>query len=172
MWYVDTSAFVKLIVDEDGSDAMFTWARAQEAQGEGLWSSDLLRTEALRAARSLGSDQLARTRTVLDAFALVELSRDTFARAGELEPAIMRSLDALHIAAALELGDDLDGIVTYDDRMSAAAHSTGIAIHQPGVENAGEPANDVAAHPSEAESDDDVAEPAGHVDASSPAHHV
>lgn len=131
MWYVDTSAFVKLVVDEPQSDAMITWARTQEEDGDGLWSSDLLRTEAVRAARRLGTDELARTRAVLDAFALMELSRDTFVRAGELDPVIMRSLDALHLAAALQLGDDLDGIVTYDDRMAEAAGSVGIPVLQP-----------------------------------------
>lgn len=172
MWYIDTSAFVKLIVDEDHSDAMMAWARAQEADGEGLWSSDLLRTEALRAARRLGRDELTRTRTVLDAFALVELSRDTFARAGELEPAIMRSLDALHIVAALELGDDLDGIVTYDDRMCDAAGAAGIAVHRPGVEDLGDSSEDSAAQPAEEEPDDGVDVPSDDVDDPSPARHV
>ncbi|CAN5918141.1 type II toxin-antitoxin system VapC family toxin [soil metagenome] len=136
MWYVDTSAFVKLVVDEVCSNEMVTWSRTQQDTGDGLWSSDLLRTEAVRAARSLGDDELARTRAVLDAFALVELSRDTFVRAGEIGPAIMRSLDAVHLAAALELGDDLDGVVSYDDRMSAAARSVGIPVASPGVHDA------------------------------------
>lgn len=133
MWYVDTSAFVKLVTEEAGSSAMVAWARVQDRDRDGLWSSDLLRTEAVRAARRIGSDALARTRAVLDAFNLVELSRDTFVRAGEIEPTIMRSLDALHLTAAMELGDELDGVVSYDERMCAAAYSAGIAILQPGA---------------------------------------
>lgn len=136
MWYVDTSAFVKLVADEECSDDMVTWARRQQDEGAGLWSSDLLRTEAVRAARRVGEDELARTRAVLDAFALVELARDTFVRAGEIGPAIMRSLDAVHLAAALELGDDLDGIVSYDDRMCAAARSVGMPVASPGADDA------------------------------------
>lgn len=136
VWYVDTSAFVKLAVDEDCSDEMVAWARTEQDTGGGLWSSDLLRTEAVRGARRLGDDELAQTHAVLDAFALIEVSRDTFVRAGEIGPAIMRSLDAVHLAAALELGDDLDGIVSYDDRMCAAARSIGIAVASPGAHDA------------------------------------
>jgi uncharacterized protein len=43
----------------------------------------------------------------------------------------MRSLDALHLAIALELGDDLDGLVTYDDRLAEAARLQGIRVEAP-----------------------------------------
>ena len=54
-----------------------------------------------------------------------------FQRAGELDPAVLRSLDAIHLAAALAIGDDLEGVVTYDERMVAAAHALGIATLTP-----------------------------------------
>ena len=48
-----------------------------------------------------------------------------------LEPGRMRSLDALHLTAALELGDDLEGVVTYDGRLAAAVAMTGYPVVAP-----------------------------------------
>jgi predicted nucleic acid-binding protein len=53
------------------------------------------------------------------------------ARLADLDPELLRSLDALHLAAALELGDELDGIVTYDDRLATAARHHGVAVLAP-----------------------------------------
>lgn len=57
---------------------------------------------------------------VLDSITLVDVSTQTFEQAGRLDPAPMWTLDAGHLAGALEPGDDLEGIVTYDDRMAEA----------------------------------------------------
>jgi predicted nucleic acid-binding protein len=62
---------------------------------------------------------------------LLSLPASIFERAAELAPDSLRSLDAVHLAAALELGDDLDGIVTYDDRLSEAARQLGITAIGP-----------------------------------------
>jgi predicted nucleic acid-binding protein len=62
---------------------------------------------------------------------LFNLTAATFERAATLDPEELRSLDALHLAAALELGDELDGIVTYDHRMAAAASLYGVAVQSP-----------------------------------------
>jgi hypothetical protein len=67
----------------------------------------------------------------LDVVSLVTPAPSTFLLAASLEPPQMRTLDALHLAAALELGDDLDGLVTYDTTMIDAAQSTGIAVVTP-----------------------------------------
>lgn len=130
-WYVDTSAFIKLAVDEDLTGEMRTWAGTEETRTGALWSSDLLRTEALRAARRVSSDAVEATRDRLDRMAFIALTTDVFQQAAELDPAVLRSLDAIHLAAALALGDDLDGVVTYDERMLAAAHALGIATLTP-----------------------------------------
>jgi predicted nucleic acid-binding protein len=107
---------------------MASWAAAHEPQVIG---SDLLRTELLRATRRTAPDHMQRARAVLDALTLFNLSSATFERAATLDPEELRGLDALHLAAALELGDELDGIVTYDDRMAAAASRYGIAVIAP-----------------------------------------
>lgn len=127
-FYLDTSAAAKLVVAEDGSPAMTLWAADHADE---VVSSDLLRTELLRAARRGAADQMQRARAVLDALTLVSLPTATFERAASLGPDELRSLDALHLAAALELGDDLDGIVTYDERLAQAAAAQGMKVVAP-----------------------------------------
>ena len=127
-FYLDTSAAVKLVVHERGSAAMTRWARARAGQ---LASSDLLRTELLRATRRGAPDHMARARTVLDSVILLQLDSATFERAAELDPLTLRRLDALHLACALELGDELDGLVTYDERLTSAAARHGVEVIAP-----------------------------------------
>ena len=130
-YYVDTSAFLKLVVEEGHSAELRRWA--EDHDGE-LFSSDLLHTEALRAARRHSVEALREARRRLDVIALVRLTRDVYERAADLDPAILRSLDALHLAAALSLADELEGIVTYDDRLVEAAAWHGVEAIGPGTE--------------------------------------
>lgn len=55
---------------------------------------------------------------LLDSLTLLRLSTALCERAAVLDPVVLRNLDALHLAAALELGDELEGIVTYDGRLT------------------------------------------------------
>jgi uncharacterized protein len=128
-FYLDTSAAVKLVVGEPESRALSKWA---QAHAESVVSSDLLRTELLRATRRGAPDQMTRARGVLDSITLLALPTATFERAAELEPAVLRSLDAVHLAAALSLGDELDGMVTYDERQAEAAALHGVSVIAPG----------------------------------------
>lgn len=125
-WYLDTSAFLKLVVAETETAAMRGWFSAHGP----VWSSQLLQTESQRAATRLG---LA-PELVDDALGAVSLVAPTAATcfvAGQLTPPELRSLDALHLAAALELGDDLEGVVTYDGRLAAAVRARSIPVAAP-----------------------------------------
>jgi predicted nucleic acid-binding protein len=124
-YYVDTSAFLKLVVEEAHSAAFRSWA--EDHDGE-LFSSDLLHTESLRAARRHSTDALREARRRLEVVALVRMTPDVCERAAELDPAILRSLDALHLAAALSLADELEGVVTYDDRLAEACTLYGVEV--------------------------------------------
>ena len=127
-WYVDTSAFLKLVVEEEHSAALRGWAEANE---ESLFSSDLMRVEALRSARRHSPAALAATRDRLDAVALLTVGRAAYDMAAELDPAILRTLDALHLSVALGVGNNLEGVVTYDHRLASAADLFGVAVATP-----------------------------------------
>lgn len=126
--YLDTSALAKLVVAEPQTDALRTWLAAVPREPV---SSDLARTELLRAVRRVAPGRLLRARQVLGAVTLVGVSTALFEEAARLDPTVLRTLDAIHLAAALDLGDDLDAVVTYDDRLADAALANGIAVTAP-----------------------------------------
>ena len=128
MYYVDTSAAGKLVLRERGSAAMNRWAETHDGD---FCSSDILRVELLRAVRRTAPEFLARARSVLDTMLLTALSSEMLERAARIEPVQLRSLDALHLVAALELGDELEGVVTYDERLAEAARSNGVPVISP-----------------------------------------
>lgn len=128
MFYLDTSAAVKLIVVEKGSTALQRWLASRDGQ---IASSDLLRIELLRATRRSAPEQMVQARAVLDSLILVTLSTAVCERAAMLEPELPRSLDSLHLGAAMEFGDELEGIVTYDRRLAEGAEILGIGVVAP-----------------------------------------
>jgi predicted nucleic acid-binding protein len=126
--YLDSSAFVKFVAEEPGASAL----RAFLAREGGVRvSSALLRAEALRAIRHLGPDALAVAREALRRVDLVAVDDRILDAAAVLEPASLRTLDAIHLATALALGDDLGAIATYDKRMAAGAAALGLRTVSP-----------------------------------------
>ncbi len=115
------------MTEESDSLSLRRWWAAQGT----LASSRLLQTEALRATRRLGIDDSELT-AALDKVTLVLPTEATFLLAGKLAPGALRSRDALHVATALTLGSDLEGIVTYDVRMIDAAQSNDVSVVSPG----------------------------------------
>lgn len=130
MYYVDTSALVKLIVVEEFSSELRAWAGGHDRE---LVTGDLVRTELMRAVQRVSATLMPTLVAVLDAIDIITPSPATFAAAGRLQPATLKSLDALHVAAALELGDELDGFVAYDHRLISAAQSNGLSVLAPGA---------------------------------------
>ena len=126
--YLDSSAFVKLIVQESDSMAARTFLAGHGARRV---SSALLRTESLRAVRHLGPDALATVREGLRRVDLIVIDDRILDAAGTLEPHVLRTLDAIHLATALAVGDDLEAIVTYDGRMVEAASLLGLSTASP-----------------------------------------
>jgi len=126
--YLDSSAFVKIVVQEAESAALRTYLAANDSRRV---SSALLRAETLRAVRHLGPDALAAVREGLRRVDLVAIDDRILDSAGILQPGVLRTLDAIHLATALALGDDLDAIVTYDERMVEAARLLGLTTAMP-----------------------------------------
>lgn len=126
--YLDTSALVKLVVREVETPALVAWIDEIELD---LVSSDLARTELLRVVRRAAPDLVLRAREVLDVVTLLDVTTQIFEAAARVDPPTLRTIDALHLAAAFELGDDLAIIVTYDDRLAAAATAAGVRVSAP-----------------------------------------
>jgi uncharacterized protein len=126
--YLDSSAFIKLVVEEAESAAVRTFLASRDARRV---SSALLRTEALRAVRHLGPDALATVREGLRRVDLIGIDDRILDGAGTLEPQVLRTLDAIHLATAMAVGDDLESIVTYDERMVDAARLLGLSTAAP-----------------------------------------
>lgn len=125
--YLDTSAFIKLVLSEPESAAL----RRELGDGD-LLSSALLSVEGPRAARRYGSLAERRALVALTAVTLIPLDEPVLAAAAALEPAELRSLDALHLASALSLGADLARFYCYDARLAGAAAALGIEVRGPG----------------------------------------
>lgn len=125
--YLDASAIIKLVLAEPESSVLRRYLRRRRP----LLTCALSRTEVQRAALPEGPIALRRARAELARFDVVRLSDRLLQVAGTLAPIGLRSLDAIHLAAAGSLGTDLGRVVTYDDRMSDAARALGFNVHAP-----------------------------------------
>jgi predicted nucleic acid-binding protein len=124
--YLDASACVKLVLAEPESRAI---DKALE-HVERLVASEILEVEVMRATRR-GGGEVALARAQLEGVRLLPLSDEIRRRASELTPLSIRSLDAIHIATALHLGERLDGMYTYDERTAIAAREAGLDVQAP-----------------------------------------
>jgi uncharacterized protein len=117
--YLDTSALVKLIRGERETSALEAFLR--ERPEAPLVSSALLALETRRAILGQAPDQLARADLLLTRIDQVDITRAVLEAASRRPDPAFRSLDALHLATALQLDRDLEALVTYDSRLAAAA---------------------------------------------------
>jgi len=134
LFYLDASALVKLVREEPES----TGLRAYLDEAD-LVSSELVLTEVPRAVRrAMAHDPelpaellIERIGELLEAVALLPLDRPLLAAAGALAEPALRALDAIHVAAAIDLMP-IDAFVSYDERQSAAARLAGLRTTAPG----------------------------------------
>lgn len=125
--YLDSSALAKLVVREPESATLRRFLRAHPRRV----SCGLARTEVPRAVRHLGPAPLRRARQLLRRVHLIRLDDVLLDAAAALDPRILRSLDAIHLAAAQLVSPELEGLVTYDQRMADAAALLGFAVVAP-----------------------------------------
>lgn len=128
--YLDSSALVKLVVREAETAALREHLLGLRA--EHLVSSVLARVEVVRAVRPVGPDAVDRAHRRLAVLHLVPLDRSLLDEAARAGGPGLRSLEAIHLAAARRLGPTLRHVVTYDARMRTAAHGLGMATEAPG----------------------------------------
>jgi len=127
-WYLDPSAIVKTVVEEAESAVLLGWLAGRPK----LVSSDLSRVEVIRAVRCADPAAVPRAREVLATLTTIRLDEALLDAAAELGLPTLRSLDAIHLAAALAVGSDLAGLVTYDARQAKAATRLGLRAVTPG----------------------------------------
>ena len=124
--YLDSSALVKLVVEEAESQALEAMLRAAV-----ITSSRLSDVEVTRAASRRGGAVVARARSVIGRVALIPLDEGIFVQARSVRPAALRSLDAIHLASALAIREQIEVLITYDGRMAEAAVSLGLRTTAP-----------------------------------------
>lgn len=124
--YVDASALAKLVLDEPGAMAMRRWY----IESERVVTSRIGIIETRRACsrQAFDADHLA---IILKSVETAELDARIADAAGLLGPTTLRTLDAIHVATALQFVPDLDAFVTYDDRLADAARSLGLPVLRP-----------------------------------------
>jgi uncharacterized protein len=125
--YLDSSAFVKLVLPEPETPVLLAALKGVAR----LVASEILEVEVLRATRRGGGDT-AIARAQLAAVRLMPLNGAIRAHASDLDPPTVRSLDAIHLATALSLGERLDRLFTYDARMALTASEAGLDVQAPG----------------------------------------
>ena len=124
--YADSSALIKLVIRERESAVLKRWLT-----GKRIVSSRIAEVEVSRGARRSGREPRPRVEELLGEIDLIELGDRVVSRAVRLDPAELRSLDALHLATALSIADDLDGFVTYDRQLGRAASAAGLPVATP-----------------------------------------
>src|SRR5260370_2957134 len=126
--YLDTSAAVKFLMTEPESAALRKWLGRRPERA----SAALLRVELVRVVRRAGIPRLIpEARKLLAGVHLIRLEDALLDHAADLAPSDLRSLDSIHLAAAASLGDDLAAVVSYDERLLAAATSLGLPTASP-----------------------------------------
>ncbi len=130
MNYLDSSALLKLLFEEPESASLEQWL--VDRQDIAVVSSEFARVEVLRATRRLDEARLSAARSLVSQLDLVPLAGPLLHEAAEVGGTHLRTLDALHLASALALGEVLSAFVVYDPRLAAAAAGAGLAVQQPG----------------------------------------
>ncbi len=129
MIYLDTSALAKLIVRETETATLGRWLRQRATQ---LWVTSIVgRVELVRVASRFAAADGARLLVAgLDTIPLVEQVADIAQTTG---PATLRTLDAIHLASALSVRDELIAFCCYDRRLLDAAGDAGLPVYAPGT---------------------------------------
>jgi predicted nucleic acid-binding protein len=142
MIYFDTCALLKLIREDAQSEALGAFIDGRPAT---RWlSSEIARTELARTVRRVNHDdrgrlidgprlraELSFAGRIWERLDLIAVSTRLLEEAAGIEQPFLRTLDAIHLAAALSMRASLSAFVTYDKRLSAAAQEAGLPVQSP-----------------------------------------
>ena len=129
MIYLDSSALLKLLFEEPESAALTLWL--SQRSGSPVVSSQLAKTEVVRAARRIDANVVPAARALMSQLDLIPLTAGLIDEAADAGEPLLRTLDAIHLASALSIRDDLTAFVAYDRRLAAAAEAAGIEAIRP-----------------------------------------
>ncbi|MDQ4010948.1 MAG: type II toxin-antitoxin system VapC family toxin [Actinomycetota bacterium] len=129
MIYLDTSALAKLIVRETETATLGRWLRQRGTQ---LWATSVIGcVELVRVAQRFAAADGARLLLAgLDTIPLIEHVADVAQTTG---PATLRTLDAIHLASALSVREELIAFCCYNRRLLHAAGDAGLPVYAPGT---------------------------------------
>ncbi len=125
--YADTSALARLILDEPEARSVARFIHDVDV----LITSRLTHVELVRAAARHPHQSDKSLATIIERLVFRELTPDLASAAARLQPPEVRSLDAIHLATALELVPELDAFLTYDKRLATAARRHGLSVAAP-----------------------------------------
>ncbi len=125
--YLDASAIVRVVADEPGRAATVAFLREHDTRVTSVLSA----VEVPRAVARKRVDAALAASVFLEDLVIVALDRTIVSRAAGLAPPALRTLDAIHLATALELGRELEAFVTYDERLGDAARTMGLPVEAP-----------------------------------------
>ena len=132
LWYLDTSAAFKLLVEEAETKAL---DKAILTHSPVLSSCRLLETELRRTRNKYPELSLGELESFLASITIFDLDHTAYRFAGLIPGKHLRSLDAIHISAAMLGG--CTTMVTYDPRMAEAAENSGLNVISPGCQRTG-----------------------------------
>jgi predicted nucleic acid-binding protein len=128
--YLDASALIKLAHIEPGSFDLSNWLAGRPEQDH--FSSALIEVEVSRALRRYRPTALPEVPRILLRLSLIGIDAQVRAVAAAFSDPMLRSLDAIHLASALQLGDELEAFLSYDRRLLVAALAAGLPVESPG----------------------------------------
>ena len=133
MIYMDTSALTKLLIAEPETPELRNWLTSQIDQGDSAATSALGRVELMRTVARYGDiSQADRARYLLDGLDILPLTEPMMSLAESIGPATLRSLDAIHLAAAAYFDQELTAFVTYDHHLLNGCRDIGLTTASPG----------------------------------------
>jgi hypothetical protein len=127
--YIDSSALLKLVLSEPETPALI--------EALSRWpdrvSSVLLPIECRRIVSRAGNPAavVAKLEQELAVVTTIRLEEPIQRLAATIGPPRLRSLDAIHLASALSMGDFPEAFVTYDERLADAARAAGLNVLTP-----------------------------------------
>lgn len=126
--YLDASAIVKLVVRERETEALLDHLAGAEVIASEVASIEVPRAALLKTG---ARETIGHAEALVRRFFLVPLDEELSSRAARVQPPELRSLDAVHLASALRVRDQIEAVVVYDRRLAEAARAVGLPVTAP-----------------------------------------